>query len=77
LQAVNRIASAAAKRTGKTFDQIILAAADVDADRFRQLYKAYSRVSRRTTLYVSSRDRAVEASHWLHGYHRVGLAPPV
>lgn len=77
LRAVNTIASTAAKRTGKSFDQIILAAADVDADTFRQLYKAYRHVSRRTTLYVSSRDRAVEASEWLHGYPRVGLAPPI
>jgi esterase/lipase superfamily enzyme len=45
-----------------SFDQIILAAADVDADTFRNLCAAYARVSRRTTLYVSSRDLAVEAS---------------
>jgi len=77
LGAVNRIASTAARRTGKTYDQIVLAAPDVDADTFRELCKAYAQVSRRTTLYISSRDRAVEASSWLHGYDRAGLAPPV
>jgi esterase/lipase superfamily enzyme len=67
----------AAKRTGKLFDQIILAAPDVDADTFRQLCKAYARVSRRTTLYVSSRDKAVEAARWLHDFARAGLLPPI
>ncbi|MGC2778699.1 MAG: alpha/beta hydrolase [Bradyrhizobium sp.] len=77
LRAVNRIATAAARSTGKVFDQIILAAADVDADTFKQLYKAYNKISRRTTLYASAKDRAVGLSNWLHGYDRVGLTPPV
>jgi esterase/lipase superfamily enzyme len=37
-------------RTGKPFGQIILAAADVDADVFRQLSAAYAQVANRTTL---------------------------
>lgn len=77
LRAVNRIASTAAKRSGKPFHQIILAAPDVDADTFRELCEAYGKVSRRTTLYVSSRDRAVEAARWLHGFARAGLLPPI
>jgi esterase/lipase superfamily enzyme len=77
LRAVNRIATAAVRRTGKAFDQVILAAADVDTDTFKQLYKAYRKISRRTTLYASSKDRAVGISNWLHGYDRVGLTPPV
>jgi esterase/lipase superfamily enzyme len=77
LRAVSRIASQAEQRTHVPFDQIILAAADVDAETFRNLCSAYSRVSRRTTLYVSSRDRAVEASKWLHDFPRAGLLPPV
>jgi esterase/lipase superfamily enzyme len=76
LRAVNRIAAAAQKRSGKPFGQIILAAADVDADVFRQLCKAYTEVSSRTTLYVSKHDLAVEASHWLHDFPRAGLMPP-
>jgi esterase/lipase superfamily enzyme len=77
LRAVSRIASQAERRSQVPFDQIILAAADVDAETFRNLCSAYSRVSRRTTLYVSSRDRAVEASKWLHDFPRAGLLPPV
>jgi esterase/lipase superfamily enzyme len=76
LRAVNRIAATAQQRTGKPFGQIILAAADVDADVFRQLAKAYGEVSSRTTLYVSKRDPAVEASRWLHDFARAGLMPP-
>jgi esterase/lipase superfamily enzyme len=77
LRAVSRIADRARQRTGVPFGQIILAAADVDADHFRNLCAAYKQVSRRTTLYVSTRDRAVEASYWLHDFPRAGLMPPI
>ena len=77
LRAIDRIATAAAQRTHTPFDQIILAAADVDQDTFKRLSVAYQRVARRTTMYVCSKDRAVEASHWLHDFPRAGLAPPV
>lgn len=77
LRAVNRIAAEATQRTGKPFDQMILAAPDVDADVFRDLCSAYSRVSRQTTLYVSSKDWAVGAACWLHGFPRAGLLPPI
>jgi esterase/lipase superfamily enzyme/tetratricopeptide (TPR) repeat protein len=76
LRAVNRIAAKAQRRTGKPFGQVILAAADVDADVFRQLSAAYADVASRTTLYVSKRDLAVEASRWLHNFPRAGLMPP-
>jgi esterase/lipase superfamily enzyme len=77
LRAVNRIAGQAQQRSGVPFGQVILAAADVDSDTFRQLSGAYAQIARRTTLYVSERDRAVEASHWLHQFPRVGLMPPI
>jgi esterase/lipase superfamily enzyme len=77
LRAVNRIAAQAERRTGKYFGQIILAAADVDTGLFKQMCGAYGQVADRTTLYVSGRDRAVEASRWRHQYPRVGLLPPV
>jgi len=77
MRTIHRIASAAHGRTGVPFDQIILAAADVDADKFRSLAAAYTQVARRTTLYVSEKDRAVEASHWLHRFPRLGFTPPV
>jgi len=77
LRAVNRIAAQAQRRTGRPFGQIILAAADVDADVFRQLCVAYGEVASRTTLYISKRDLALEASHWLHEFPRAGLMPPI
>lgn len=77
LRAVNRIADRAQRRTGVPFSQIILAAADVDTDTFREFSTAYRQVARRTTLYVSTRDRAVEASRWLHKFERAGLMPPI
>jgi len=77
LRAVDRIATTAAQRTAIPFNQIILAAADVDQDTFKRLSVAYKQVAARTTLYVCARDRAVEASNWLHDYPRVGLTPPV
>jgi esterase/lipase superfamily enzyme len=77
LRAVNRIAQRAQQRSGVPFGQVILAAADVDADSFRRLSTAYTKVARQTTLYVSKRDRAVEVSHWLHQFPRAGFMPPV
>jgi esterase/lipase superfamily enzyme len=77
LRAVDRIAASASKRSATPFDQIILAAADVDQDTFRRLSVAYQAVARHTTMYVCDKDRAVEASSWLHGYPRAGLTPPV
>ena len=77
LRAIDRIANKAQRHKGVLIGQIILAAADVDADTFRGLCSAYGRVSRRTTLYVSSRDRAIEASRWLHDFARAGLLPPI
>jgi len=76
-RAVDRIAALAKQQTGVQFSQIILAAADVHADTFRQFCAAYLQVAKRTTLYVSARDRVGEASRWLHKFPRVGLLPPV
>jgi esterase/lipase superfamily enzyme len=77
LRAVNRIAARVQASSAKHFGQIILAAADVDIDVFRMHCAAYKQLSRRTTLYVSARDHAIEASHWLHGFARAGFTPPV
>jgi esterase/lipase superfamily enzyme len=77
LRAINRIAADSAKRAGIPFGQFLLAAPDVDRDVFLRMSSAYRQVAQRTTLYVSTRDRAIEASKWLHDYSRVGLVPPV
>jgi esterase/lipase superfamily enzyme len=77
LRAIDRIAVSASDKAKRPFSQIILAAADVDASTFKRLSVAYESVSQRTTMYVCDKDRAVKASRWLHGYPRVGFAPPV
>jgi len=77
LRAIQRIEARASQTAGVRFGQVFLAAPDLDVGLFRDLAALYPRFSERTTLYVSARDRAVEASHWLHRYDRVGYAPPV
>ncbi|GAA5511160.1 alpha/beta hydrolase [Novipirellula caenicola] len=55
------------------FDRIVLAAPDVDADRFRRdLAPALLDVSNQVTLYASSDDQALIASKKVHGYPRAG-----
>jgi esterase/lipase superfamily enzyme len=77
LRAINRIVASAEHRAEARFNQIILAAPDVDRDTFTQLASAYRDACERTTLYVSARDRAVGLSELLHDADRVGYAPPV
>ena len=59
------------------FGQIFLAAPDIDAQLFADLARAYPKVSDRTTLYVSKKDMALEASNWTHSYARAGYTPPM
>lgn len=55
------------------FDQIILAAADMDAEIFERDYLRHLlRCSRRLTLYVSGADWALGGSRTLHRYSRLG-----
>jgi esterase/lipase superfamily enzyme len=77
LRAVSRIAANAEVRSRVRFNQIILAAPDIDTEVFQQLCNAYGSVAARTTLYVSAKDKAVGLSEWLHTFPRVGLMPPV
>jgi esterase/lipase superfamily enzyme len=77
LRAMDQIARQAEKRSGVRFGQVILAAADVDTRKFNELCSAYGQLSERTTLYVSTRDLAIESSRWLHDFPRAGLMPPV
>lgn len=62
---------------GKKINQIILAAPDVDAYVFRSRYNAYTSTALRTTLYVSDKDRALQASRILNQVNRIGLTPPI
>lgn len=62
---------------GVRFGQIILAAPDLDVHLFRQLASVYPRISRRTTMYVSAKDKALAMSKWLQDSDRAGFTPPV
>lgn len=55
------------------FDRLVMAAPDVDADRFRDdLAPRLSKVAKHLTLYASSDDQALIASKQVHGYPRAG-----
>ena len=56
---------------------IVLAAPDINVDRFRQLAAVYPLVAESTTMYVSERDRALGASRYIWDSPRAGLTPPV
>lgn len=72
-----RVAQKLLEKPDRRFGQIILAAPDVDAEAFEDLALAYPRLSERTTLYVSKKDMALEASNWVHDFPRAGYMPPV
>ncbi len=76
LRAIESMAPAM-KSAGKKFGQIFLAAPDVDVDTFARLASVYPSISTRTTLYVSSKDLALNASEFFHQYNRVGFYPPI
>lgn len=55
------------------FDQVILAAPDIDADTFRKdIAPRLLSTANRVTLYASSNDEALAASKKVHGYLRAG-----
>ncbi len=58
---------------GKPFDRVVLAAPDVDADRFRRDFgPSLLDVANHVTLYASSDDQALMISKGVHGYQRAG-----
>jgi esterase/lipase superfamily enzyme len=65
------------KTANLKFGQIFLAAPDIDADLFGQLCAGYKKLGQRTTLYVSSKDKALAASSRFRGKQRVGFGPPI
>ena len=77
LRAMQRILAQVQAASEVPFGQIVLAAPDVDPDLFRDLAKAYHILAERTTLYVSSKDKALSLSGIIHDYPRVGFFPPV
>jgi esterase/lipase superfamily enzyme len=61
----------------KLFNQVVLAAPDIDAAIFRRdIAPALTRTANRVTLYASSNDQALRASRTLHAYPRAGESGP-
>src|SRR5439155_689832 len=59
----------------KLFNQVILAAPDIDADDFRNnIAPAMQRTAQRLILYASSHDEALFASQFVHRGPRAGDA---
>ncbi|OGW65754.1 MAG: hypothetical protein A3H49_02345 [Nitrospirae bacterium RIFCSPLOWO2_02_FULL_62_14] len=77
LRAMNDLFTRVAKQNRVRFGQIFLAAADVDTEVFRKLAHVYKTLAKRTTLYVSSKDKALASSGIFHDYPRAGFTPPV
>jgi len=71
-RALEQLAAVMADPDAPSFSEVILTAPDIDADVFRQVAAAFRRAARRVTLYASERDRALLASHKVHGYPRAG-----
>ena len=49
----------------------------MDAGTFKNLASDYAKVAERTTLYISSRDKALASSEIIHDYPRAGFYPPI
>jgi esterase/lipase superfamily enzyme len=56
--------------------QVILAAADVDANIMPRIGRPTIENAERLTSYVSGKDTALRISGWLHSFPRIGKAPP-
>ncbi|MGO8839775.1 MAG: alpha/beta hydrolase [Methyloceanibacter sp.] len=76
LRALQRIAANAETRGKVKFDQIFLAAPDVDRDLFLDLAYLYPQHAQRTTLYASHRDLPVHLSSKVHDAPRAGYFTP-
>ena len=77
LRAMQRILAQVQTASKVSFGQIFLAAPDVDPDLFKDLANAYHTLAQRTTLYVSSKDKALATSGIIHDHPRVGFFPPI
>ncbi|MEU0877409.1 alpha/beta hydrolase [Lentzea sp. NPDC005914] len=76
-RAIQRITATASEKAGVRFGQIILAAPDISVGLFQDLAAVYPKISQRTTMYVSARDRALGMSQFLQDAPRAGFTPPV
>lgn len=72
-EALHQVAISGRALRGKIVN-VILTAPDIDADAFRKMAQEMSHAAGMTTLYASSRDKALRASMRLHKYPRAGDA---
>jgi esterase/lipase superfamily enzyme len=77
LRSLQRIVPRVVQGGPVPFGKLLLAAPDIDAGLFRELSKAYSQLAQQTTLYVSSKDKALAVSGFVHDYPRAGYTPPL
>jgi esterase/lipase superfamily enzyme len=77
LRSISKIAEQFQGQNTTPFGQILLAAPDEDPDVFGNLATAYPTIAERTTLYISSKDKALAASGYLHKRNRIGFSPPI
>ncbi|MEP3045228.1 MAG: alpha/beta fold hydrolase [Roseibium sp.] len=62
---------------GRSIDQMILAAPDIDAGKFGSIYEYFTEVAQNVTLYANATDRALDVSKALRrGYLRLGDVGP-
>lgn len=69
---VRAVEKAAEGTDAAAFDQIILAAPDIDREVFLDLAKRMGKAGAQVTLYASARDQALKMSKTYHGYPRAG-----
>jgi esterase/lipase superfamily enzyme len=73
----NVLRAMAAETPQRRFNQVILAAPDIDAEVFaEQIVPAIRPSAHRISLYASSRDRALIASQRVHAFRRAGQSGP-
>jgi esterase/lipase superfamily enzyme/nucleoid DNA-binding protein len=71
-RALEQLAAVMADRDAPRFSEVVLTAPDIDAGVFLQTAAAFRRAAGRVTLYASEKDKALLASHKVHGYPRAG-----
>ncbi|MGZ5278635.1 MAG: alpha/beta hydrolase [Pseudobdellovibrionaceae bacterium] len=75
--ALNSLAQGKMLKPEQTFQNVILAAPDVDQGLFRQIEKAVRSTTKSLTLYASDSDRALQISARIHKGPRLGQAGAV
>ncbi len=77
LRSLRGVVQRSSREGSRPFEQIFLAAPDVDSLFFSQNAEHFQSAANHTTLYVSSRDKALASSGLIHDNDRAGYLPPV